>query len=256
MQSLKPQARVMLMVKSVRSVATREVFLPARILDLCLEDWDNAADEELGQAVGEAMEHAYTHLHWLLAIRRHRCRLVVVQLRDAQGTDMNPHYQLGDLFTLSGWHPERALEEARELLADSGDGLTFDLPVNDDMLQDWYELAEDLELEPPADASDDAPSAIELLAAAMMLLDAAHEEYAAELGDGFYIATRGTASSLQALEHDPFGHWSAETMQVLETPASIGMAQLFPNPPEELSGKVPHVLQPTRVPEEEDDHAH
>jgi hypothetical protein len=154
---------------------TREVFLPAKVLELCLEDWDDAGDDALSQAVGETMEHAFLHLRWLLAIREFRCRLVVVQLKNPQGAELNPHYQLGDLITLSGWHPERALEEARELIAESGDGLTFDLPVDDEMLKDWAELAETLGIEAPE--SRDDPNELELLASAMVLLDAAHDDY-------------------------------------------------------------------------------
>jgi len=229
---------------------TREVFLPAKVLDLCLEGWDDAADEELSQAVGETMEHAFLHLRWLLAIRQHRCRLVVVQLKNPQGEELNPHYQLGDLLTLSGWHPERALEEARELVAASGDGLTFDLPVDEDMLADWDALATTLGVE--ASASPDDPSPLELLASAMVLLDDAHDDYVQDLGEDFYIATRGTARAVDALVADPFGQWSAETMQVIDpAPATVGQTQLFPDPPAALEGKVPVVYQPNLANDEE-----
>lgn len=233
-------------------VETREVFLPAKVLDLCLEGWDDAADEELSQAVGETMEHAFLHLRWLVAIRQHRCRLVVVQLKNPQGEELNPHYQLGDLLTLSGWHPERALEEARELVAESGDGLTFDLPVDDDMLADWDALASALGVEEPE--SRDDPSPLELLASAMVLLDAAHDDYVQDLGEDFYIATRGAARAVDALLADPFGHWSAETMQVIDpNSTTTPQTQLYPDPPASLEGKVPVVYQPSITNEAEED---
>jgi hypothetical protein len=230
---------------------TREVFLPAKVLELCLDDWDDAGDEALSQAVGETMEHAFLHLRWLLAIREFRCRLVVVQLKNPQGAELNPHYQLGDLITLSGWHPERALEEARELIAESGDGLTFDLPVDDEMLKDWAELAESLGIEAPE--SRDDPNELELLASAMVLLDAAHDDYVQDLGEDFYIATRGAARAVDALCASPFGEWSAETMQVIDpNPSTAAQTQLYPDPPSALEGKVPVVYQPSVMPEEEE----
>ncbi len=225
---------------------TREVFLPSKILELCLEGWEDATDDALSQAVGETMEHAFLHLRWLLAIRQHRCRLVVVQLKNPQGEELNPHYQLGDLITLSGWHPERALEEARELVAESGDGLTFDLPVDDEMLQDWAELAESLGIEAPA--GPDEPNELELLAAAMVLLDAAHDDYVQDLGEDFYIATRGIARAVDALCADPFGEWSAETMQIIDpNQTTTAQTQLYPDPPTALEGKVPVVYQPSII---------
>ncbi len=231
---------------------TREVFLPAKVLELCLEGWDDAADEELSQAVGETMEHAFLHLRWLLAIRQHRCRLVVVQLKNPQGEELNPHYQLGDLITLSAWHPERALEEARELVAESGDGLTFDLPVDDDMLADWDALAATLGVE--AQDNLEEPSPLELMASAMVLLDAAHDDYVQDLGENFYIATRGSARAMDTLCADPFGHWSAETMQVIDpNPGTSTQTQLFPDPPTALEGKVPVVYQPTVTPDEDEE---
>ena len=237
------------MIKPVHAPDMREVFLPAKVLDLCLEDWDDASDDQLATAVGEAMEHAYVHLRWLLAIRRHRCRLVVVQLRNPHGEELNPHYQLGELSTLSGWHPERALEEARELINDSGDGLTFDLPLDDEMVTDWDELARSLGLEEPT--SRDEPQTLELLASAMVLLDSAHDDYVSELGEDFYIATRGLKRHLETLEADPFGSWSADTMQIEDTPSTTAMAQVYPDPDAALEGKVPTVYQPSE--EDEDD---
>lgn len=230
------------MIKPTLTPETREVFLPAKVLELCLEDWDDASDEQLAQAVGETMEHAYVHLRWLLAIRQHRCRLVVVQLRNPHGTELNPHYQLGELSTLSGWHPERAIEEARELLNDSGDGLTFDLPIEDDTLREWEELAQALGLEESADR--DEPQVMEILASAMVLLDDAHDDYVSELGDDFYIAVRGLERSLERLETDPFGRWSVEAMQIEDTSNTVAMAQVYPDPTPAQEGKVPTVYQP------------
>ncbi len=222
--------------------ATREIFLPSKVLELCLKNWDEAEDEALSRAVGEAMEHAYFHLRWLMAVRQHRCRLVVVQLRDARGQELAPHYQIGDLFTLSGWHPERALLEARELIADSGDGLTFDLPVDDEMLADWQELIDMFDL---ADDDDDAETGpMALLASAMVLLDQAHDAYVDELGDDFYVATRGLEKDVDALVATEFGRWSAETMQVMDTPATTAMAQIFAVVPDGMTTPVPVVFQP------------
>jgi len=222
---------------------TKEVFLPAQVLDICLKNWDEADDEVLAKAVGEAMEHAYWHWRWLTAIRAHKCRLVVVQMRDARGEDMMPHYQLGDLFTLSQWHPERALAEAQTLLAESGDGLTFDLPVDAEMMKEWGELAGVFDV--------DEDNALELLGAAMVLLDHAHDTYVEELGEDFYIATRGMERDLDALIIDDFGRWSAETMQIVDRHATTAMAQVYPVPPK---GKtpVPLVYQPELSDDEEE----
>ena len=221
---------------------TKEVFLPAQVLDICLSNWEEAEDEVLAKAVGEAMEHAYWHWRWLMAIRAHKCRLVVVQLRDARGEDMMPHYQLGDLFTLSQWHPERALAEAQTLLAESGDGLTFDLPVDPEMMEEWGDLAQAFEV--------DDENALELLGAAMVLLDHAHDTYVEELGEDFYVATRGLERDLDALISDEFGRWSAETMQIVDTHATLNMAQVYPVPPKDKK-PVPLVYQPEIVDEEE-----
>jgi hypothetical protein len=229
---------------------TREVFLPAKVLDICLAEWDDAPDDVLALAVGETMEHAFLHLRWLLAVRKHRCRLVVVQLKNPRGEELDPHHQVGELSTLSGWHPERALEEARELLNDSGDGLTFDLPIDDEMLRDWDDLAEVLGLEEPG---EDEPNNLELLASAMVLLDDAHDTYVQDLGDDFYIATRGYTATLNSLEADPFGGWSADTMQVVDSTASVAMHEIYVNPPAALEGKVPVVFEPEPADETEEE---
>lgn len=210
--------------------------------------WEEAEDEVLSQAVGEAMEHAYWHWRWLMAVRHYKCRLVVVQVRDARGVEMMPHYQLGDLFTLSQWHPERALVEAQSLLAESGDGLTFDLPVDPEMLREWGELGEGFDIE--------SDSVLEVLGSAMVLLDQAHDAYVEELGDDFYIATRGMERDLDSLVADEFGRWSAETMQIVDRHATVAMTQIFPEVPEGMTTPVPIVYQPEIVEgEDEDDQA-
>lgn len=219
--------------------------MPAKVLDACLKGWEEADDEALSRAVGEAMEHAYWHWRWLMAVRQHKCRLVVVQLRDARGMEMMPHYQLGDLFTLSQWHPERALVEAQTLLAESGDGLTFDLPVDPEMLREWGELGEAFDLE--------SDGALEILGSAMVLLDQAHDDYVEELGEDFYIATRGMERELDALIADEFGRWSAETMQIVDRHATVAMAQVFPEVPEGMTTPVPIVYQPEIIEGEEED---
>jgi hypothetical protein len=225
--------------------ATKEVFLPATVLDACLPNWDEASDEKLALAVGEAMEHAFFHWRWLLALRAHRCRLVVVQLRDARGVELMPHYQIGELFTLSQWHPERALAEAQSLLNDSGDGLTFDLPVDDEMLEEWAELGATFDL--------DEDSALEQLASALVLLDQAHDQYVDDLGEDFYVATRGLEADMDKLLADDFGRWSAETMQIIDTRSTVSMAQVYPEVPTGMAGKVPVVFA---AEEPEDDAAH
>jgi hypothetical protein len=226
-------------------IETREVYLPAKVLEACLSGWEDAEDEVLSQAVGEAMEHAYWHWRWLMAVRHYKCRLVVVQVRDARGVEMMPHYQLGDLFTLSQWHPERALVEAQSLLAESGDGLTFDLPVDPEMLREWGELGEGFDIE--------SDSVLEVLGSAMVLLDQAHDAYVEELGDDFYIATRGMERDLDSLVADEFGRWSAETMQIVDRHATVAMAQIFPEVPEGMTTPVPIVYQPEIVEGEEED---
>lgn len=227
-----------------RQEETKEVFLPARVLDACLKGWEEAEDEELSRAVGEAMEHAYWHWRWLMAVRAHKCRLVVVQLRDARGVELMPHYQIGELFTLSQWHPERALIEAQTLLAESGDGLTFDLPVDREMLAEWGELGRAFEL--------DEDSALEILGSAMVLLDQAHDAYVQELGEDFYVATRGVERDMDALIEDEFGRWSAETMQIIDRPGTAAMVQIFPEVPDEMTMAVPVVYLPN-VEEDEAD---
>ncbi len=228
-------------------IETKEVFLPARVLEMCLKNWEDAEDAALARAVGEAMEHAYWHWRWIMAVRQKKCRLVVVQVRDARGEEMMPHYQIGELFTLSGWHPERAVAEAQTELAESGDGLTFDLPVDPEMMAEWGDLARAFDL--------DADTALELLGCAMVLLDNAHDAYVDELGDNFYVATRGMERDLDALIDDEYGRWSAETMQVVDKTATVGMAQIFPEVPEGMTTPVPVVYLPEIIEEAEDEEA-
>jgi hypothetical protein len=228
---------------------TREVFLPAAVLSKCLETWETADDMVLAKAVGEAVERAFWHWRWLMSIRQYACRLVVVQHRDAHGTEMMPHYQLGDLLTLSGWHPERALEEARTLLDNSGDGLTFDLPVDAEWMAEWDEIVDAMEME---EESEDDFSNVELLTTAMLLMDEAHDVYVEELGEDFYIATRGPERNLEQLLDDPYGRWSHETMQIVDRDASAAQVHIFTEQPDGMKTKVPIVYQPT-VPDEDAD---
>lgn len=218
------------------AMETREVFLPARVLEACLPEWETADDATLSRAVGETMEHAYWHWRWVMAIRQYHCRMVVVQHREANGAEMMPHYQLGDMFTLSQWHPERALVEAQTLLAESGDGLTFDLPVDKEMIEEWEELAGASEL--------DDDNALEVLACAMVLLDEAHDAYVEELGEGFYVATRGVERDLDRLLMDGFGRWSNETMQIVDKLATVAQPYIFTEQPEDMKTPVPLVYQP------------
>jgi hypothetical protein len=228
-----------------QELETKEVFLPAQVLDACLKGWEEADDAVLAKAVGEAMEHAYWHWRWLMAVRHYRCRLVVVQVRDARGVELMPHYQIGELFTLSGWHPERALAEAQTLLAESGDGLSFDLPVDHEMLAEWNEIAESFDI--------DEESALEVLGSAMVLLDQAHDAYVEELGENFYIATRGIERELDNLIADEYGRWSAETMQIVDKTSTVGMAQVFPEVPEGMTTAVPMVYLPDMIEEAPED---
>ncbi len=226
-------------------IETKEVFLPSRILEMCVKGWEEADDAALARAVGEAMEHAYWHWRWLMAVRAKKCRLVVVQVRDARGVEMMPHYQIGELSTLSGWHPERAIAEAQTELAESGDGLTFDLPVDSEMMSEWVSIARSFDV--------DADSALELLGSAMVLLDNAHDAYVDELGENFYVATRGLERDLDALIGDEYGRWSAETMQVVDKHSTVGMAQIFPEVPDGMTTAVPIVYLPEIIEEAEDD---
>lgn len=226
-------------------IETKEVFLPARVLDACLKGWEEAEDNALARAVGEAMEHAYWHWRWLMAVRQYRCRLVVVQVRDARGEEMMPHYQIGELFTLSGWHPERALAEAQTEIAESGDGLSFDLPVDHEMMAEWNSIARSFDL--------DEESAMEVLGSAMVLLDSAHDAYVEELGENFYIASRGIERDLDNLIGDEYGRWSAETMQIVDKTSTLAMAQIFPEVPEGMTTDVPLVYLPDVVEADEDE---
>lgn len=226
-------------------IETKEVFLPAKVLDACLKGWEEADDALLARAVGEAMEHAYWHWRWLMAVRSKHCRLVVVQVRDARGEELMPHYQIGELFTLSGWHPERALAEAQTLLAESGDGLSFDLPVDSEMLAEWGEIARRFDLE--------EDSALEVLGSAMVLLDQAHDTYVEELGENFYIATRGIERDLDNLIGDEYGRWSAETMQIVDKASTVQMAQIFPEVPDGMATPVPLVYLPDVIDEGDDE---
>lgn len=226
-------------------IETKEVFLPASVLDVCLKGWEEADDAVLARAVGEAMEHAYWHWRWLMAVRAKKCRLVVVQVRDARGEEMMPHYQIGELSTLSGWHPERAIAEAQTLLAESGDGLTFDLPVDPEMMAEWGSIGRSFDV--------DEDSALELLGTAMVLLDSAHDAYVEELGENFYVATRGIERDLDALITDEYGRWSGETMQVVDKGSTVAMAQIFPEIPEGMKTAVPVVYLPEIIEEAEDE---
>jgi hypothetical protein len=221
----------------------RDIYLPAQVLAACLPEWDTAGDAELAAAVGDSLEHAWWHWRWLLAVREHKCRLVVVQLKDGKGVELVPHYQIGEMFTLSQWHPERALAEAQTLLAASGDGLSFDLPLEPDLVAELESLARDLGVENEEDVLD-------VVITAMLLLDEAHDKYVEELGDDFYVATRGLERDLDALLDDPDGRWSHDTMQVIDSRASVGMNQIFVNAPE--GSPVPVVYQPT-APQEGDE---
>lgn len=224
---------------------TREVFLPAQVLESCLPNWETAEDDELARAVGEAMDHAYWHWRWVLAVRAHKCRLVVVQGRDANGEDMHPHYQLGDLFTLSEWHPERAVSDAQGLLAEAGDGLTFDLPVDEAMLEDWYELAAEFELE--------EDTALEVLATAMVLMDEAHDAYVEDLGDDFYVATRGLERDLQLLVAEEAGQWSLSTPRIVDRLATVSSVHVFMEASADPKKPVPVVIAPEDIDEEGDE---
>lgn len=225
---------------------TEDVFLTAEALALIDPNWEALDDDELSEAVGEALEHAYWHWRWVMAIRDKRCKLVVVQYKDARGAEMNPHYQIGELFTLSQWHPERAVDEAKALVASSGDGLNFDLPVDDELLGEWEKMADALGV--PETLSEDE-SEMDVMVNAMLLLDAAHDRYVEELGEDFYVATRGVARDMERLLHDPFGQWSRETMQVVDKTATQGSVHIFPDPPE--GAAVPVVYQPEVVMEED-----
>lgn len=226
---------------------TEEIFLSAEVLALIDPDWENMTDEDLSEAVGEFLEHAYWHWRWLLAVRDKRCKLVVVQYKNAQGAEMNPHYQIGEFFTLSGWHPERAAEEARSLV--NGIGETFELPVDEDLLTEWEQLADRLGL---AETLNEDENELDIMINAMLLLDARHDAYVQELGEDFYIATRGVAKDIDRLLADEFGQWSRETMQVVDKTATIGMAHIFLNPPD---GNVPVVYQPEIVKDQDTRHA-
>jgi len=137
--------------------------------------------------------------------------------------------------------------EAQTELAESGDGLTFDLPVDPEMMAEWGDLARAFDL--------DADTALELLGCAMVLLDNAHDAYVDELGDNFYVATRGMERDLDALIDDEYGRWSAETMQVVDKTATVGMAQIFPEVPEGMTTPVPVVYLPEIIEEAEDEEA-
>jgi hypothetical protein len=216
----------------------REIYMPARVLAACMPDWDSADDGDLSQAVGDALEHAWWHWRWLLAIREHKCRLVVVQLRDGQGHELYPHYQIGDMFTLSQWHPERAVADAQVLLASSGDGLSFDLPLEADLVAELEKLGAKLGV-------DSDEGVLDVVISAMLLLDEAHDKYVEELGDDFYIATRGIERDLDRLLDSPDGRWSNDTMQIIDTRATITMNQIYTeNENGETPENVPVVYQP------------
>ena len=224
----------------------KAVYLPAKVLRMCMVGWEQADDAELTQAVGEAMEHAYWHWRWLQAVRAHKCRLVVVQHKDANGKEMMPHYQIGELFTLSQWHPERALAEAQDLMSQGEEGMEFDLPVDDELLEEWDELADMAGLEDEG--------SFQLLISAMILLDEAHDRYVEELGEDFYVATRGVTRDLERLLADNFGRWSTETMRIYDRTSTVGETLVFPESAgdilREMKQPVPVAVQPEVVGEE------
>lgn len=216
----------------------REIYMPARVLAACMPEWDGADDADLSQAVGDALEHAWWHWRWLLAVREHKCRLVVVQLKDGQGHELYPHYQIGDMFTLSQWHPERAVADSQVLLASSGDGLSFDLPLEADLVEELEKLGNQLGV----DADE---GVLDVVISAMLLLDEAHDKYVEELGDDFYIATRGIERDLDRLLDSPDGRWSNDTMQILDSRATVAMNQIYTeNANGDRPENVPIVYQP------------
>jgi hypothetical protein len=219
----------------------REIYMPARVLAACLPEWDGADDADLSQAVGDALEHAWWHWRWLLAVREYKCRLVVVQLKDGQGRELYPHYQIGDMFTLSQWHPERAVADAQVLLASSGDGLSFDLPLEPDLIDELEKLGGQLGV----DADE---GVLDVVISAMLLLDEAHDKYVEELGDDFYIATRGIERDLDRLLDTLDGRWSNDTMQIIDSRATVAMNQIYTeNEQGEVPENVPVVYQPASM---------
>lgn len=216
-----------------------DVFLPAPLLSQLVEDWEDYPDEQLVQVVGEAIEGAYSYFMWLMAVREHQCRLVVVQYRqqtpDGSGEEMYPHHQIGELYTLSGIHPEMAVAGAADLVEQSEDGITFALPLHDEVEAQIKAVADQFDL-----SEEDA----DVLVVAMLILQAEHDMYLEELDDQvFYLASRGLELQSDALLASDFGDWAIRLIGVIDEPGTTAMTEIYAEQPDEIKQPVPLFCQ-------------
>jgi|GEM_PF-1771589 len=196
-----------------------DIFLPTEILDQMFENWEEAPEDEFASAIAETVEHCWFYFQWLLAVREHDCRLVVVQYADDEGTEKYPHHQIGELFTLSSMHPEKAMADAQNMCRDGEDGVTFSMPFSKEVEGQIGHLAAAF------DISADEP---DQLMTGMLLLEMAHEDYLADMNENmFYIATRGLESDVDALLLSEHGDWTAHMMAVLDDTNTASHTEIY-----------------------------
>ena len=222
-----------------------DLFVPLDLLDQTFENWDDADEEQVTTALMDWVENAFAYTAWVLQVRAHHCRLVVVQALDADATPLAVHRQLGDVFTLANMSPEFAIEKAAALYDDEeADGLVFDVPLPDDVNQKLVQFAEAFELD---------PEETDVVLTAMLLLQTAHELYLESLDDQqFYVALRGFENDIKTLMTRPdSAEWAVRLPVVTDYFMAGGLAgtsedtcsnaDIYPNPEDALFGRVPDV---------------
>lgn len=196
-----------------------DIFLPTEILDQLFDNWEDAPEEQFASAIAETVEHCWFYFQWIMAVREHDCRLVVVQYADTEAAEKYPHHQIGELFSLSKMHPEKAMAEAQTMCRDGEDGVTFSMPFSQEIKAQIEHLAA---------AFDIAADEVDQLITGMLLLEMAHEDYLADMDENmFYIATRGVEADVDTLLLSEHGDWTAHMMAVLDTPKTQSDTEIF-----------------------------
>lgn len=201
-----------------------DIFLPTEILDKLFDNWDEAPEDQFAEAIAETVEHCWFYFQWIMAVREHDCRLVVVQYAEdgadgTAGSEKYPHHQIGELFTLSGMHPEKAMVDAQTMCRDGEDGVTFSMPFSAEIEAQIGHLAAAFDI--LADEPDQ-------LLVGMLLLEMAHEDYLADMNEGmFYIATRGLENDVDTLLLSEHGDWTAHMMAVLDSSDTVSDTEIY-----------------------------
>ena len=136
-----------------------------------------------------------------------------------KGSEKYPHHQIGELFTLSAMHPEKAMAEEQNMCRDGEDGVTFSMPFSQEI---------EAQIEHLAAAFDIAVDEPDQLMTGMLLLEMAHEDYLAEMNENmFYIATRGLEPDVDTLLLSEHGDWTAHMMAVLDSDTTVSQTEIY-----------------------------